>query len=131
MDIILKATAGILIAVVLTLILNRQGKEFSLLLVVFVCCVVLVLALKYYKEIFDFINELQGYGNLNYKMVSIILKAVATALLSEITVLICQDSGNAALGKTIQILSSVIIIHLCLPLFTELLELVETVLEYI
>ena len=131
MDIILKATAGILIAVVLTLILNRQGKEFSLLLVVFVCCVVLVLALKYYKEIFDFINELQGYGNLNYKMISIILKAVATALLSEITVLICQDSGNTALGKTIQILSSVIIIHLCLPLFTELLELVETVLEYI
>ncbi len=131
MDILFKAAAGVLLTVVISLILSRQGKDFSAILVICVCCMVCSAAVRFYQQIFQFIHKLEQTGNLNGELISVILKSVGIALLSEITVLICSDSGNAALGKVIQILSSAVIIWLCIPLFTELLELVENILGYL
>ncbi len=131
MDVLLKAAAGVLLTVIISLILSRQGKDFSILLVICVCCMICSAAIGYYQQIFQFIQKLERTGNLNSELISIIAKSVGIGLLSEITVLICTDSGNSALGKVIQILSSAVIIWLCIPLFTELLELVEGILGYL
>ena len=131
MDILLKAVAGVLLAVIASLILSRQGKDFSILLVISVCCMICSAAVEYYLQIFEFIGTLERIGNLNSELISIILRAVGIGILTEITVLICSDSGNAALGKVIQMLSSAVIIWLCIPLFTELLGLVEGILNYL
>ena len=131
MDVLWKAIAGILITVIISLILSRQNKDFSIILVICVCCMICSVAIGYYRQIFQFVRKLEFAGNLNGEMISIILKSVGIALLTEITVLICSDSGNAALGKVIQILSSAVMLWLCIPLFSELLELVEKVLGYL
>lgn len=131
MDVLLKATGGVLLTVIVCLVLSRQGKDFSTLLVICVCCIVGSAAIGFYRQIFGFIQTIEQIGNLNGELLSVILKSVGIALLSEITVLICSDSGNAALGKVIQILSSAVIIWLCIPLFTELLDLVENILGYL
>lgn len=131
MDVLWKAIAGILITVIISLILSRQNKDFSIILVICVCCMICSVAIGYYRQIFQFVRKLEFAGNLNSEMISIILKSVGIALLTEITVLICSDSGNAALGKVIQILSSAVMLWLCIPLFSELLELVEKVLGYL
>lgn len=128
MDIYLKAVAGVLITAVVSLILSKQGKDFSVLLIVCVCCMVAASAFGYFQKIMDFIRSLQQKGNLNNELITILLKAVGIGILSEITVMICNDSGNAALGKVIQFLTSAVILWLCLPLFTQLMELIEDVL---
>lgn len=131
MDVLLKAAAGVLLTVIISLVLSRQGKDFSTILIICVCCMVGVASISYYQQIFQFVRKLERTGNLNGELISVILKSVCISLLSEITVLICSDSGNAALGKVIQILSSIVIIWLCIPLFTELFELVENILGYL
>lgn len=131
MEVIIKAIGSILIAVLVSIILNKHSKEYALLLVICVCCSIAALGFRYYEQVFDFVHQLQSLGNLNNEMIAIMLKAVGTALLSEITVLICQDSGNSALGKAIQILSTAIIIYLCLPMFSKLLELIESIMGHI
>lgn len=128
MDIFIKAVAGVLVAAIVTLILAKQGKDFSVLLVICVCCMVTVTALGYLQKIMDFLNLLQIKGNLNKDLIAILLKSVGIGVLSEITGMICTDSGNAALGKVIQFLSASVILWLCIPLFTQLLELIESVL---
>ena len=128
MDIFMKAVAGVLIASVVSMILSKQGKDFSMLLIVSVCCMVAAAALGYFKEIIHFIRMLQQKGNLNNDLTVILLKAVGIGILSEITCMICTDSGNASLGKVMQFLSSAVILWLCLPLFTQLIELIEGVL---
>ena len=128
MDILWKATAGILITVIICLVLSRQNKDISMLLVICVCCMICSAAMGYYRQIFQFIRKLEYTGSLNG---AVIVKSVGIALLTEITVLICSDSGNAALGKVIQILSSAVMLWLCIPLFSELLELVEKILGYL
>ncbi len=128
MDIFVKASAGVLIATVISLVLSKQGKDFSVLLVICVCCMMAVACFRYLQEIIDFIKLLENKAKLNRDLISILLKSVGIGLLSEITSMICTDSGNAAFGKVIQLMSSAVILWLSIPLFTQLIELVESVL---
>ena len=128
MDIFLKASAGILITVVLCLALSKQGKDISLLLTIAVCCMVVTAAITYLQPIIDFFQKLNSISQLDSSIVNILLKAVGIGLLAEITGLICKDAGSAALGKTIQILATAVILWLSLPLFNELIELIDGIL---
>lgn len=128
MDIIFKTISGILIALVLCHALNKQGKDISVLLAITVCCIVTTAAISYLSPVMDFFKGLQATGNLNTEMMQIMLKAVGIGLLTEITVQICADMGNASLGKSLQILSAAAMLWLSLPLFRQLLELLDTVL---
>lgn len=129
MENFLKASAVVLLSVVLGLILAKQNKDISLLLTMAVCCIVAVAALSYLHPVIDFFRKLMQIGQLDSELLTILLKAVGIGLLSEITVLICADSGNAALGKAIQILATAVILWLSLPLLDNLLELIEKILE--
>ena len=58
-----------------------------------------------------------------------LLKIVGICFTAEIASLICEDSGNAALGKALQSLAGAVILYLSLPMLTKLLDLVEGILE--
>lgn len=128
MDTFLKATGGILIALILYLILSKQNKDISLLLTVLVCCMVAAVAIGFLQPVFDFIAKLESIADMDKQMLSVIVKAVGIGLLSEIVSLICADSGNASLGKIVQILASCFILWLSIPLFTNLIDLVKEIL---
>lgn len=128
MEIFIKASAGVLLTAVISLVLSKQGKDFSLLLTICACVLVAGAAMVYLERIIDFLSVLQHKGNLNNDLLSILLKTVGIGILAEITSLICSDSGNNSLGKVIQILSTSVIIWLCIPIFEELLNIVEGVL---
>ena len=128
MDTFVKALAGVLVTLMLYLVLSKQSKDFSVLLTVMVCCMITITAINYLKPVFDFIDRLETLGQLKPEMISILIKAVGIGLLAEITSLICSDAGNAALGKTLQILASGVILWLSVPLFSSLIELAEEIL---
>ena len=123
-----QGAAAVLLAVVLGLALGKQGKEVSLLLTLGVCCMVGCLAMHYITPVVDFIRKLQDVGKLDGGMLEILLKAVGIGLIGEIASLICLDSGNAALGKSLQLLSAAVILWLSIPLMTRLLELLQDIL---
>lgn len=129
MDNFIKAAAVVLVTVVMCLILSKQGKDYSAVLVICVSCMIAVVAMGYIQNILAFINKLISAGNLNQDLIEILYKTVGIGFLTEITSMICTDAGNTALAKSIQFLSSAVILWLCIPLFTQLLELVEGVLK--
>lgn len=128
MDIFVKCAAGVLVAAVLIITLAKQGKDISILLVMAVCCMVLGAAVTFLQPVVDFIKQLQSIGQLDSEMITILLKAVGIGLLAEITCLICADSGNASLGKALQLLATATILWLSLPLLNELIELIDNIL---
>ena len=125
----IKAVAISLIAVILSLILAKQNKDIAVLLAMAVCALTLIAAMGYFHPIIDFLRNLKTIGQLDAQLFSILLKAVGIGVLSEIAVLICTDTGNGALGKSIQILASGVILWIALPLLNNLLQLIENVLE--
>ena len=124
----LQAAAAVLLTVILVLTLGKEGKQTALLLVLAVCAMVGVLALGYLAPEVDFMKRLSVIGNVNDSFLSILLKVAGIGLIGEISALICTDSGNASLGKILQILSVTLILRLSLPMLEQLLDLLEQVL---
>lgn len=124
----LKIIAAILITVVLGLIISKQAKDFFVLISVTGAVFVMVGAISYLKPVVNFISRVSSVGKLDSDLINTILKAVGIGLISELVCLICADSGQSAMGKTVHIFSGSVILWLSLPLFTKLLELIENVL---
>lgn len=124
----IKASAGIILALILEKILQKQGKDMSLLLSIVVCTMVAAAAISFLQPVLSFFSRLQIIGNLNSSLLNILLKAVGVGILSEVLSLICTDAGNAALGKTLQLLANSVVLYLSIPLLEELLKLMDTIL---
>ena len=124
----LKVTAGIYIALFMYLILNKQCKDFSILLSIAVCCVILAVAAKYLEPLINFIEDLKQFIKIDTQILKIMSNSVGIGLLTEITCTICTDAGNSSFGKVLEILASIIILYLSIPLFTDLMEIVEDIL---
>lgn len=128
MSIFVKASALALIVSVLYQMVSGRNKEIGTLLLVLGSCVILITAVSYIEPIFAFIRKLQTLGKLNNEMLEILLKSVGIGLLAEISVLVCNDMGNASMGKTLQILATAAILWLSLPMLNSLLDLIGNLL---
>jgi len=131
MNTFFQVVGGVLIAVVLGLTLSKHSKDFSVVLVLLVSCMVITVMTIYLEPVIDFVGELLRLGDLQNDLLKPVMKATAIGMVAEIASLICVDSGNAALGKSIQILSVAVILWLALPLLHTLLELMQRILGII
>ena len=107
----------------------KQQKDYAVILTMAASCMVLLTAIEYLNPVFQFFKELESLANVDSDILKILLKSVGVGLLSEIAGLICNDSGNGALGKSVQFFASCMILWMSLPLFTDLLELIKNILE--
>lgn len=128
MEDFLKAACAALISVIVCLVLAKRDKDYSLIVSLTVCCMAAAAAMRYLEPVISFFRQLQSLGGMDAQMLQILLKSVGIGLLTEIVCMVCQDAGNAALAKTMQILSASVILWMSLPLLESLLELLGKVL---
>ena len=129
MELYLKAIAGALIGLLLCLTLGNRGKETSLLLALLVCAMILAVGMSYLGAVIRFFTRLQDVIGLDNALLSILLKAIGVGLIGEIAGMICSDSGQTALGKGVQILTAAVILWIALPLYTQILDIIEELLK--
>ena len=123
-----QAAAGVMAAIIMWIILSKQGKEYALLLSICACTLILLVMFRFLEPVIDLLMQLQNLGNLQPEWLEIMLKAVGIGLIAEMGALICNDAGNAALGKTLQILGVVAVLWLSIPLMNSLIYLLEQIL---
>ena len=128
MELFWKAIAVSLLTAILGVVMGKQSKDISLLLSIAGCVLIAGLTAVYLSPVVGFMKELENLGNLRGDMLGILLKAVGIGLISEIASVVSGDSGNAGLGKMIQLIGSVVILWLSIPVFRVLLDLVQTIL---
>lgn len=125
---IFKVVGIAMTCVVLYLFLEKQNKDIAVLVSLAACCAVTVLAMSYLDTVLDFLWDLTRIGQLNNSFLKVLLKSVGIGLIGEISTLVCNDAGNSALGKTIQIVSVCIILWTAIPLLSELMNLINQIL---
>lgn len=128
MDLFLKAVAAALITAVIGLVLAKQGKDMLILLTLAACAMIATIAFTYLKSVISFLRRLTEISKLDTELLAVLLKTVGIGLIGELAGLICADAGNAALEKSIQILTTAVILWLSIPLFESLLDLVQAIL---
>ena len=128
MDIYLKVMAGVLIAAFLNILLAKQGKDVSMLLITVACCMVAVTAISYLQPVLRFCDRLIQTGRFNNNLLENLLKVTGIGIISQIVELICVDTGNQSLGKVLQILTVSVILCISVPILEEMLQLIERIL---
>ena len=121
-----KVCAAVLLAVVL---LTMRRQEMGIVLGMAVCAMAALSALQYLEPVLEVLDSIKAFGDLDGELLVILLKSVGIGLLTEIAGMICTDSGNGALAKSLQLLGTAVILWLSIPLFTALLELIRDILE--
>ena len=124
----IKWAAVVLIGLILSLVIGRQSRDMSLLLTLAVCVLVSIAALTFLEPVMELLRQLRRLGHLSGEAISILLKTAGIGLLSELASLICADAGEGAMGRALQILSNAAILWLSLPLFQQILTMIEGVL---
>ena len=105
-----------------------KGKEYALILSLGACSLVLLMIFQFFRPVVELLHRLQDLGDLQPEWLSVMLKALGIGLVVEMSSLICADAGNAALGKTMQILGAAAVLWLSIPLINSLLELLQQIL---
>lgn len=128
MDVYLKVTGGILIAVILCMVLSKHGSGTSVLLSIVVCCMVVTAAFSYFEPVLDFLRRLIELGRLDHELLKVLMKVVGIGLLSQIAGFVCADAGNQTLSKALQIMTTAVILCVSVPVLEQMLSLVEMLL---
>jgi len=129
MDIFLKVISVSLIAAILGLVISKESKDTALLISITACVMIAWAGFSYLRPVLSFFDTLMDITQIDPEMLKILLKATGVGILGELTSLVCTDAGNGALGKAVQLTSSIVIIWIALPLFEGLLQLIESVME--
>lgn len=128
MELFLQATAAAFVTLILALTIEKQGKDISILLTAAVCCMIGVVAVTYFRQVIVFLRQLQTLGNLNSTIISSLLRILGIGLITELSAMVCTDAGNSALSKALEFLGAAVSLALSVPIFTELIELVQKIL---
>ena len=122
----IKIIAGIFTAIILWICLSN--KATSVLLSLAVCSAALTVGLKFLQPVIDFLNNIRLLGNINEDLFKIMMKVVGIGVLAEFSSLICKDAGNEAMGKSVQIVSIILILRMSIPVFEILITLLDDIL---
>lgn len=128
MDLYWKTLGGTLVAVILGLALEKQGKDFSLLITVAISAMIAAIAAGFLEAVTGLLGRLELLGDLNGTMLAELLKILGIGLTGEIAASVCTDAGNTSAAKGIRFLSNAAIAYLSVPIYTSLLELIEQIM---
>ena len=130
MELYFKGAAGILLAAVLGLALQKQEKDLSAVLTAAVIAMAAVLMLRLLEPVTELLRQLEQVGNLRSDALELLLKAAGIGLTAEVAGLVCADAGNAALAKMLRLLGTAAILCLSVPMFTAQLECITEMVGY-
>ena len=127
MDII-KIIGVAFIAVIIIVILNQYRPEFAIYASIIAGVLILTLASGTLSGIIDMINSISSKTNINSEFLVILIKITGIAILTELAVSICKDSGESAIASKVDIGGKIIIISMSIPIINALIDTVVKIL---
>ncbi len=128
MELSWKITALALVAVVLCVLIRENQKPLSVMLSLLTCVGLLLLGFTFLEPITEVFRRLVELSGVEDEMISPMLKVASVGLLTHISSGICQDAGESALGKTVELCGTILAMYAAMPLLLAVLELVETMI---
>lgn len=120
---------GIAILTCFVAIIVRQVKpEFYIFVVLTGCIIISLMLLNNFSNIFSYFSSIIEKTNIDSSLFTLIIKILGIAYLTEFAANICIDTNNSSLADKISLAGKVIIICMSLPLITNLLDVIISIL---
>lgn len=126
----LTAMAGVgIVAAVLTLLFKQYKPEYTVM--ISLCCTALFFGLLLAEMIpvFSILRDTAERTGVSTSYVKTLLKCLGVCYLTETAGQICKEAGQLSAAFQLELAGRVMILLLALPLFSDLLEIVLTLLS--
>lgn len=124
-----KAIVLALISCVLCLALEKQNKDFAILLTLAAAVMLALCSLQFLQPVVTLVKSLADFDDLPWDILSVLIKALGIGMTAQIAQQVCTDSGNGSIGKVVEMLSSIVVLYLSVPMFQTLIELLRQIME--
>lgn len=112
------------IASVICLVLKEQVPEIALSLSIGVCVLIFLLVLPLMKDLVDLFNNFSKYIGLDNSYITLVIRIIGIAYLTELGAALCIDAGQNAIGTKIELGGKIIIMSMSIPIINEILNTV-------
>lgn len=123
MELFWKTLSAALVSAILILVLERQNRDFSLLVTLAAAGMIAIAATRFLEPVIDFLGELEALGDLSGDTLLSLIKVFGIGMTGEIAASVCSDAGNSSLGKGLRFLTNAVILYLSIPIFSSLTDL--------
>lgn len=123
MELFWKTLASALVSSILVLVLERQNRDFSLLVTLAASAMLAIAGARLLEPVIDFMGQLEALGDLSSDMLLCLIKIFGIGMTGELAACVCSDAGSSSLGKGIHYLTNAAILYLSIPVFSSLTSL--------
>jgi len=121
----------LLFSIIVTLLftlLKEIHFTFAFLLVCVSSIIILVVILEHVKEIITFITIISEKTAITDEHISILLKIIGIAYLTEIGASLSRDAGLQSIASKVELVGKIMIIMLAIPIIYSIIELITTII---
>ena len=129
MEIYWKALSAVIIGIILCLILSKNAKDHSTMIVILLCGLLCSAAVAFITPVLALLDKLSTVSGTGVAWLEILLKSVGLSFVGETVVALCVETGHSAIAKSLQFLTTVVIVWVSLPLVEYFLDLIQSILE--
>lgn len=120
--------AAIVILIMLAIKINKINPEYSTLLSIGACLLIIFYVIGKLTNIFGYIDRITALINIDVIYIEIILKMVGIAYVCEFASNICKDAGYGAVASQIELAGKVSMLALGIPVLMSVIDLITALL---
>lgn len=127
-DKMLKIAIIAVMAVFLALPLKNSKPEFSTMIIISGCLLILGCAVSKLGSIIGVVVSVKKYMGDEVVYLGILMKIIAITYIAEFGASICRDSGYSAIGNQVEFFGKLMILAVSMPIITTLLETISSIM---
>ncbi|MBU5479246.1 stage III sporulation protein AD [Eubacterium sp. MSJ-13] len=127
-DKMLKIAIIAVMAVFLALPLKNSKPEFSTMIIISGCLLILGCAVSKLGSIIEVVVSVKKYMGDEVVYLGILMKIIAITYIAEFGASICRDSGYSAIGNQVEFFGKLMILAVSMPIITTLLETISSIM---
>lgn len=116
-------------AVLIAIKLKKINGEYSTLLNIGMCLLVIAFIISRLGLVISYINKITDYIDINIEYISVILKMLAVSYICEFSSNICRDAGFASISSNIELAGRITMMVMSLPILFNVLDMVVMLLS--
>lgn len=116
-------------AMFLAMVAGYQKKEYAFLIVLCTALLIFSYGISRIQVIADRLHEFEQEVNLSGEYISILLKMVGIAYLSQFAVSLCKDAGQGAIAGQVSFVGKISMLLVSLPILEGLIKTIGEILS--
>lgn len=118
-----------LVVTCITVLVRQLKSEIAIYIPIIAGIIIFMMMANSIYSVLKLLQNMSDKLNLGNSYLTLILKMIGIAFLSEFTADICRDSGETAIANKIEFAGKIIILVLAVPIITALLEMILKLLR--